>query len=242
MDTGQRSLSYTTLHTNHRNEVLFKSVIALYNMRSKVHWRHKGSLEANLVVIGDELDNVDLDRDILPKLRPSQVVLSLGSRIRATSDRMLYVEPPLRAGEVVKRLEQAEAYLLRILSERPEAAGQYSPEDNEEFNRLKHSKVKLIRWPSAELLREHWDYIRLATMMTHRAMTVDELAQRSKQPEAVCRHFIVSALRAGCAEYVSEDSARRSAAPPAAPATQGFKSLLTKIRMRLGLFNSEAHS
>jgi len=235
MNNGQRSLTYTTIHLNHRNEVLLKSVVALYNMRSRTQWRRGEGLSADLIVVGDEIDQAELDQNFLAKIRPSQVVLSLGSRIRATSDRMLYVEPPLRAGEVVKCLEQAENYLLRI---RQESANRTDFAEENGDDRLLHDKIKLIRWPGAELLREHWDYIRLATMMTHRAMTVTELTERSMQSQAICRHFIVEALRTGCAEYVAKEDAKKTK-PPAA---QGLKGLLTKIRTRLGLFNSEVHS
>ncbi len=234
MDRAQKSLSYTTIHLNHRNEVLLRSVVALYNMRNKVTWQHQKNLQADLVVVGDELDGIDLDRDLLSKLTPSQVVLSLGSRIRATSERMLYVEPPLRAGDVVKQIEQAEAYLQRVLGE---GEGGSFANNDEADPRLAHGKIRLVRWPSAELLREHWDYIRLATMMTHRPMSIAELAKRSKQPEALCRRFIVAALGSGCAEFTSEEIPQKEKSPDT-----GLKSLLSRIRMKLGLFNSEVHS
>lgn len=233
MDRVQKSLSYTTVHLSHRNEVLLKSVIALYNLRNRVTWRYRQSSRADLVVVGDNLEGVDLDREILSRLTPRQVVLSLGSRIRATSERMLYVEPPLRAGDVVKQIEQAEAYLQRVLSE--SADGGF--DSDEEADLRLHDKVRLLRWPSAELLREHWDFIRLATMMTHRSMSAADLTRRSKQPEALCQHFIQVVLGSGCAEYVNEARPDEEKAPDSR-----LKGLFSKIRMKLGLFNSEMHS
>lgn len=234
MDSAPRLLSYTTVYLSHRNEVLLKSVIALYNMRNQTVWHHQKSLDADLVVVGDDLGEVDLDRELLSRLKPSQVVLSLGARIRATSDRMLFVEPPMRAGDVVARIELAEKYLLRVLQEGTQEEAHHDGDDGFSDRR----KVKLVRWPSAELLREHWDYIRLATMMTNRAVSVIELMRRSRQSDGVCRHFIQGALRSGCAEYVSAETQTAAEGPE----NVGLKGLFMKIRQRLGLFNSEAHS
>lgn len=51
-------------------------------------------------------------------------------------------------------------------------------------------RFKLRRWPPAPLLHEDSQRVRLATLLSRRAMTVSELAAMSQQPEQRCQVFV----------------------------------------------------
>ena len=217
------SLGYATAYIGRRNEVLLKSVIALYNMRGRATWEQRPFEHADLIVVGDDVDGRDPERELLAMLRTDQMILSLTREVRMVSRRVLYVDLPLRAGGVAACIEQAEASLLRT---RKDAAGQ------------DERRVRLIRWPHADLLAEHEAYLRLATMLARRTMTIAELADRSMKPASVCGQFVAGVIASGCAEYLANDAHE---GVPGAATDQKRKGLLERIRMRLGLIGSAVH-
>ncbi len=231
MNTDRITFSYAVIYANPRDAILLKSVIALYNMKEKAQWRPTDPLTADLVVLGDGIAQDVAEREILANLKPSQVVLSLGQPIRATSQRMLNVDQPLKAGDVVTRLEQAEAFLRRVSDVNSNGYREATSGETVPYS----ARVRLIRWPNAALLRKHWDYLRMATILVNHPMSIPELAERSRESEALCSSFLTDVIRSGHGECLDkpEPPVKKSVDSP-----HGFKSLLQRVRIKLGLLGS----
>lgn len=110
-------------------------------------------------------------------------------------------------------------------------------------------RFKLRRWPPASLLRGDPTRIRLATLLSRRALNASEMAAISQQPLAACQEFLQTLQTTGLVDVQSgppapTPSAGDSGAPPlvapvpaAAPAPRPTfaRSLISGIRRRLGL-------
>lgn len=103
---------------------------------------------------------------------------------------------------------------------------------------------KLLRWPPAAMLRNDPTQIRLATVLSRRAMNVSELAQLSQRPLDAAHAFVASMRAAGllitpqaaAPRAVRNPGHRPAAAAPLAHASHRVeRSLLSRIRSRLGL-------
>lgn len=100
---------------------------------------------------------------------------------------------------------------------------------------------KLMRWPPAAMLRNDPTLIRMATVLSRRAMTITELAQVSQQPLDNAQAFALALRDAGMlvspitvklpAQPLPDAVAPRIATPP----RQAERSLMNRIRLRLGL-------
>lgn len=139
-------------------------------------------------------------------------------QLRTVDGEPLWVHWPLRASEVFDCLERA----ARAISHQPVQMGG-------EALRLKH-------WPAASLLQGDSRYVRLATLLCARAMSLDELCERSGTPRQVAEAFVRA--MAGQDLLQRSESAPVAARPqPAAPV-----GLLARIRRHFGLGGSEEAS
>lgn len=102
-------------------------------------------------------------------------------------------------------------------------------------------RFKLRRWPPAALLRADPNRIRMATLLSRRALNAAELATISQQPLQECQSFLTALQTTGLVDL-------QQAAPPAAaaavasqaraaasPAPNFARGLISGIRRRLGL-------
>ena len=103
-------------------------------------------------------------------------------------------------------------------------------------------RFKLRRWPPAALLRSDPNRIRMATLLSRRALNAAELATISQQPVNECQAFLQTLQTTGLVEVEQEKPAAPAAAPQAAaaPTTVAAKpafarGLISGIRRRLGL-------
>ena len=105
-------------------------------------------------------------------------------------------------------------------------------------------RFKLRRWPPAALLRSDPNRIRMATLLSRRALNAAELATISQQPVQECQAFLttlqttglVDVEKAPVAPPAGSAPAQAAAAPkPAAPAPAFARGLISGIRRRLGL-------
>ncbi|MBP6666765.1 MAG: hypothetical protein KBG69_10360 [Ottowia sp.] len=105
-------------------------------------------------------------------------------------------------------------------------------------------RFKLRRWPPAALLRSDPNLIRMATLLSRRALNAAELATISQQPVQECQAFLttlqttglVDVQKAPVAPPAGSAPAQAAAAPkPAAPAPAFARGLISGIRRRLGL-------
>ncbi|MCP1625666.1 hypothetical protein [Pseudomonas nitroreducens] len=138
-------------------------------------------------------------------------------QLRTSEGESLWVHWPLRASEIFDCLERA----ARAIGQRPsQPAG--------EALRLKH-------WPAASLLQGDHRYVRLATLLCARTMSLDELCERSGVSRQVTENF-VRLMAAQNLFQPPEALPARSEPSLAAPV-----GLLARIRRHLGLGgNSEA--
>ena len=110
------------------------------------------------------------------------------------------------------------------------------------------SKFKLRRWPPSAMVRNDPSLIRMAVLLSKRALRPAELARLSQQPADACQGFIQSLLGAGLLDITpfatppfSSASSTSSPTPPqkSAPSTPRKTSfgqgLISGIRRRLGL-------
>ncbi|MGC4011869.1 MAG: hypothetical protein QM805_24460 [Pseudomonas sp.] len=132
-------------------------------------------------------------------------------QLRTAEGEPFWVHWPLRASEVFDCLERA----ARAIGHRPvEIPGQAL--------RLKH-------WPAASSLQGDHRYVRLATLLCARAMSLDELCERSGVPRQVAENFV----RLMAAQQMLQPTEVMPAAP--AQQTAAPIGLLARIRRHLGL-------
>ena len=98
-------------------------------------------------------------------------------------------------------------------------------------------RFKLRRWPPAIALRGDAARIRMATMLSRRALSVTELATLSRQSETDCRKFLTLLRSTGLVEQRAPTPAPTPDAAAAAPVAQPRfgRGLIAGIRRRLGL-------
>lgn len=98
-------------------------------------------------------------------------------------------------------------------------------------------RFKLRRWPSAALLKNDPHRIRLATLLSRRALGAHELSRISRLPAQQCQDFVDTLQQTGLIEVERVDAIvvpRQASAAPvlARPLASG---LIGGIRRRLGL-------
>lgn len=99
-------------------------------------------------------------------------------------------------------------------------------------------RYKLRRWPPHELLRADTGRVRLATLLSARALSVVELASLSQSPQERCHTFVQLLQGFDLLETAEAPVARAHISP--SPATAGAEApgrwnLVRSIRRRLGL-------
>jgi len=132
-------------------------------------------------------------------------------QLRTAMGEALWVHWPLRASEIFDCLERA----ANVIGHRPEASVG-------ETLRLRH-------WPAAALLQGDGRYVRLATLLCARAMSLEELCERSGTARPVAELFV--------RRMAEHDLLQRSVAPdtPTERSAAAPVGLLARIRRHLGL-------
>jgi hypothetical protein len=100
------------------------------------------------------------------------------------------------------------------------------------------TRFKLRRWPSAAVLKNDPQRIRLATLLSRRALGTRELSHISRLPADLCQDFVDTLQQTGLIEV--ERAPAAAAAPRKAPAAAAVPrplagGLIDGIRRRLGL-------
>jgi hypothetical protein len=106
-------------------------------------------------------------------------------------------------------------------------------------------RFKLRRWPPAALLRSDPNRIRMATILSRRALNATELASISGQNAGECQAFLQTLQTTGLVEVQQEivaaprvDQSAQAASPPinvSASKPTFARGLISGIRRRLGL-------
>lgn len=144
-------------------------MLRLYAQNTASHWVYASAPPYNALLADGstaEGQNPTLDR-----LAP--IVLRLARRSENTTHDLL--ERPIRPDRFQQWLQVIEQKLLS-----QSASAQEEPP----------ARYRLLHWPPARLLRHDADRIRLATLLSRRFLSVQELVAVSRQTETVCLEFI----------------------------------------------------
>jgi hypothetical protein len=223
----RKALKFSTEGLPAREELVFKSLVRLLAGRTQHVWRYSPQA-AELHVLAEGLSNTSAPAN--PKSH--QQVLILGEV--SQSIRPGYLCIPIRAIELEDELNRIGKLLASA-----------TPVESPQLVALRTSKtpsydvpVRLLRWPPAHLIAAP-GRIRLATLLTGKAMTLTALHQKSGQDMAVCRQFL-SAMHAAMLLIYSENTdvvapTLRASLPQLKRAYVAPVGLLARIRARLGV-------
>jgi hypothetical protein len=209
-------------------ERMFKAYLRLIDSRTRQKWKGQ-ALEvkppADLLVLANGLEpNTSPGQALLPALRIGTSVDGAHSVLSWPLDSHDLEREMNRLGGHI--IAQREASLKTALFAGPNTVAPL-PDD------AKLRQMRLRQWPPSRLLTGS-GRMHLATLLTGKAMNLNELAYRSALPLPLCEVFFNELLQAN---LMVEASA------PAQPETQQMTSaqkavkpgLLTQIRMRLGI-------
>ena len=214
MESLNHQYTYAFSRLTPRDAVVFKSIVGLLNGRTCAHWEHISEGAPDLLVMGCDLVEPDAavcSPKVILRISPNAII----------QDPMC-VHWPLRATEVFERLELAARLVVEAAAPQPSAETQRS--------------FKLLGWPSQRLLGRDPHYLRLATLLGARPMTIAELSERAHLEVVRCSRFVEQLEVLGLLQVsVASPSVEVAAeAPVAAP---GF---FARLRAHLGLASAKA--
>lgn len=213
-----------------REELLFKSFVRLLDHMTHQQWSYQpadANQRIDLLVIAD---------GVQPTLyqgadASQQPVLRLGS---SGANGHGYLSWPLKPGALKVELNR-----LGSLSTRRDGAphvqalftgaatgGQAGIDTSKDL-------MRLLQWPPARLLAGV-GRMRLATLLTGKAMRLDELVRRSALPVDTCQAFVLDLQRANL--LTSPGNAAQPSSPQPVPLPKVTQpGLFDRIRLRLGI-------
>jgi hypothetical protein len=211
-----------------REVLVFKSMVRLLGHRTACAWVYS-PLSTELRVVADGLPATALHSAL------AQQVLTLGA---GNVKRQSYLRLPLHANELEAELNRLGALIAP--TNKTAAAALVADAAK---------PMRMLRWPPATVLTTT-TRVRLATLMAGKPLAVGELQQRSKENLAVCTAFFddlrqlnllipavtLPAATTTHAESTDQRDPQQTKKIPVQP------SLFERIRMRLGLQNSNTAS
>jgi hypothetical protein len=207
---SRRELTFSFDGLADREQMLFKSFVRLLDHRTQQTWSYRDG-EADLMILG-------ADAAKSPAVG-QKAYLTLGAGSGSAGH---CLSLPIHADELERELNLIGGLLVAD-TPKPSQAAEHVP-----LNGLVH----LSRWPAPALLTSR-DRIRLATLMTGRPMSLQQVASLSGVDHASCVTFVNALADSGFLE--SEEFSDTTPAPltPASAVVSG--GLLSRIRSRLGL-------
>jgi hypothetical protein len=222
---------------------MLKGYIRLLDLQSEHQWQYHetSSLQrVDLLVVHEAVE----PWFYAPTGAQLQPVLRLGTR---GVNKPFYQTLPLKPYELLNEMNRLGRMLDTSFVPQVKATPAIAPTAVlQATDSVTKELIRLKQWPPARLLSEP-GRMRLATLLTGRAMSMDELQHRAALAETVCRSFIKDMQTVGLLTYTAaQDSLptqmtlaggasapKPVARPVARPAVQ--LSLLEKIRLRLGI-------
>ena len=205
---------------------LIKTLIRLFAHSETFRWEFASAPPYDAVLVDATVaDSVSAD---IPRM--AKAVLRLTRRNSASGPDTL--ERPIRAERLQGWLLATEKRLLSLRGATPSETR--APAAFPQGVRL-----KLKRWPAHLLLRGDASRIRIATLLSRRALTVDEVSLLCQQPVTDCEIFLQVLRAANLLEMQREPSSLQGQGQAAAsdftPKARISRGLISSIRRRLGL-------
>lgn len=237
-----------------REELLFKGYVRLLDQMTEHHWHYceASALQRVDLLVADE--NVQPTKFLLGADDP-QPILLLG--VNNFSSSRFFLEWPLKPYELENQLNR----LGRLI--KPSVVREQGPGEPKAKAESPHSSpaelhYRLRQWPNPMLLAQP-GRMRLATLLTGKAMGLDELQFRSALPKALCERFLADMQAAGLIMHpgaadsqqpplvapsatpprLSVQQERQADQPAAKPSIQ--PGLIARIRMRFGIKSPSAN-
>lgn len=202
--------TYTLRQLPLRDEVVFKSVIRVLQGKTRHTWLHSDDQDAaELVLLGDQLPAGAVSAG-MEKIS-GRAVIHVSAHGGSDFHGLAW---PLRVADVIAQLDKAgdlidgrvavspaspisrPAPLAAMQQAVHERQLQPAPVQAQPAHVPADQRVSLSRWPEANLLQRDMRYIKLATVLTGKPVSIMELADRTHYPLQLCQSF-VDALNAG---------------------------------------------
>lgn len=240
---NRATTSFCVLGMPPREEMLLKSFVRLLDHIVHHQWLYYSAADAPraevVVVLHGHVPELTP-----PAGRPPQFVLTLGTEV---STAPFFLHWPLHPNELTDELNRLGELVAAQRLRQAQAAEKKAAEAQISVTAAGAPGLRLQQWPPPILLTKP-GRMRLATLLSSRAMDLAELERRSALPAAVCKAFVEDMQRAGLlvaqvgvgAEAATpplktETPANLPTAPAQAVHAVAPASLLARIRLRLGL-------
>jgi hypothetical protein len=193
---------------------LVRALVTLLSADSAMlKWAYAESAPYDAIVVDSECAEQPAVRTMAPAILK---VAPAGSR-----DADDTITRPIRAERLSRWLQHVERTHARSA-----ASAAASPQAE---------RFRLRKWPPQEVVRNDGVRVRMATMLSRRALSVHELADLSRQPADRCMAFVQTLRSLGLLE-IDAGAAARPAEPPARkPAAAAQRTLVDSLRRRLGI-------
>ena len=222
-------LRYSIKGLEPRDEILLKSLIRLLSHRTEHQWL--GATEqAHLEITGSSANPAcGLHEDNAQQ--PTRLIMAHD----APPEAQHFLRLPLHVNELELKLNQ----LGRLIVKTPAFLRNATPPTRQATAATLVITYRLHRWPHAFLLTSS-DRLKLATLLTVRALSLAALQERSGQTQQACEVFVNDLQNAGFLQPPTVLSPARQTLTQAAvaPVQQRVTvpmGLLARIRQRLGL-------
>lgn len=204
--------------------VLIQTLMRLFSRSNGFGWTFSNVGPFDAIIVDDAKtseSNTALDARVVLRLTPASSEPAPNT-----------LQRPIKAEKLQEWLKSTEAELaLRKTAAMPPASAPAL---------MAHARFRLLRWPPHALLQNDAKLIRMATLLSRRALELSELTELSHLPFEACQQFIEKLLPTQLLAFESitpltASPATRTAMPAQTPFHQG---LFSGIRRRLGLSSS----
>ena len=168
-----------------REELLFKGYVRLLDNSTDHHWQYRepsGAHRVDLLVADERVQPTRFSQ----AAGAPQPVLQLGTSKGASHH--FFLCWPLKPYELEHELNRL-GHLIAAVPANGLAPGTQKPPAESAHSAFSQRSFRLRRWPKPSLLKEPGS-MRLATLLTSRAIGMDELVFRSELAPAVCEQFL----------------------------------------------------
>jgi hypothetical protein len=219
-------LTFTVRRLLIRDELVLKSIIRILHGQTKHNWLYTPEFNADLVIVGPALVADDCPDSVLAGC----VVMKVGASELAHQSSTV----SLRVGDVLASLNGFGEQVVAARGTRPSASIQQHDSSRDEH-------YALLRWPDWALMQENRAYMRIATVLAARPVSLRELANKADAETALCVEFLRklherNLIRASTPAAVSVvKPSTPTQETKAAERSGGEGSLWARIRNRLGI-------